>query len=358
MRTILLIGNSRGKVNVSDGGSIKVNLYKSCLEECGNNVILIDLYKWKRRFVRILFGLIKNIKKSDVILIMGGPKGSRLIIPIVARLNKKYRKRTVYCPLGTGTIENATKSLDKQQLIDFVNCANFFNICDLKMGKWLSQLSSVIPQNKTLSKLYREFYGLNNVETLQNFRDVEIKRRDFKSHTPFKMIFLSRVASEKGVIMLMEAVSEIGDISLDIYGQMQLNKQDHQYFDKLIRHNANIAYKGISDFQNSISLLSEYDLFCLPTMYKGEGTSGAFIESLIAGTPVLLSSYSQARELVDDNINGFIFEIGNKNDLIKRIKEIKKTDLTIISANSQKSAEKYTFSFNKDRFIRVILGDK
>lgn len=357
MQRVLLIGNTRGKVDVYDGGSIKVNLYKQCLESCGVEVELIDLFNWKKHPISLLIGLINNIKKCNSVLIMGGPKGSRLIIPLVVRLNKKTKVRTVYCPLGTGTIEHITKGLNDKETVDFINGVNFYNRHDNKMQKYLSKLSIIIPQNATLTNLYKKFYELNNVETLLNFRNTAIVKRTYKPHKPFKVIYLSRVAKEKGILLLMEAINELDDVSLDIYGQMQLNESELVTFNTMLR-NPRINYKGICNFSNTISLLSDYDLFCLPTMYKGEGTSGSFIESLIAGTPALLSSYSQAKELVEDNVSGFIFELGNKQDLINRLMIIKNADLVSVSKKSQLTAEKYLFSYNKDNFIRLILGDE
>lgn len=356
MKNVLLIGKYGEGQNISDGGSLKVRLYKECLEQNGVQVTLLDLYNWKKKIIRSLLYLKKQIKNNDCILIMGGPNGSRKLIPLVNRFNRRYHKRTVYCPLGIGTIENIIKDLDSKSVNEFINCQNFFDIRDDKMANSLSKLSLIIPQNDTLTTLYKTFYKLDNVETVLNFRNVLIEPRKYILHKPFKIIFLSRIAENKGIFLLMEAVSKIDDVILDIYGEKQLTEDEQLSFDSMINSNDRINYNGICDFDKCIYLLKEYDLFCLPTKYVGEGTSGAFIESLIAGTPTLLSSYSQAKELVKDGKNGFLFEINSLNDLINKITIIKNSDISSISAESQKLAKRYVFEYNKDDFLKSILG--
>ena len=355
MKKVLLIGNSGDGKDVRDGGSIKVVLYKKCLEKSGNTVELVNLLNWKKHPFSLIGQIKQGIKNNDVILIMGGPNGSRVLIPLINRLNKKCNKRTVYCPLGIGVVEKTIKKLKSNEANDFIKCHNFFNINDSKMGNALKKMSLIIPQNNTLANLYKNFYKIDNVETLSNFRDIDVVPRNYMKHNPFKIIYLSRIKENKGIFLLIDAVNKIDNVSLDIYGDLQLTHEEESKFNCSL--NEKIKYCGTCDSETSIEVISQYDLFCLPTKYKGEGTSGAYIESLIAGTPVLLSSYSQAMELVKDGVNGFIFELNNLDNLINKIKQISKEDIANVSKNEQILAQKYTFEHNKSQFLNLILGD-
>ena len=144
---------------------------------------------------------------------------------------------------------------------------------------------------------------------------------------------------------------------LDIYGALQLNVDENILFEKSL--NKNVNYRGEIQQHELFEKIKEYDLFVLPTKYYGEGTSGSLIEALIAGVPALVSSYSQAKTLINDNENGFIFKINDKESLKERLLEIldNKERLPIISRNAQITANKYVFENNKEKFEKFILGD-
>ena len=360
MSKILIVGNNAAGEKVYDGGCIKLRLYYSCLKKMNTQVSIFDLCNWKKKPVSTYLRLKKSVKEFDTIIIMAGPRGSRFLIPVINSFNKNRKKRVIYCPLGTGTIEKPTKSLNEQELIKFINCIDFFDIKDDKIKKELSLLSAVIPQNDTLANLYKNFYGLSNVYKINNFRDAEIIKRKFEKHHPIKSVFLSRVSKSKGIFLLLEAISKNPKISLDIYGDLQLNDTDKKLFFDIIRSNENVEYCGLSDYSNSIDLLSTYDLFFLPTQYKGEGTPGAFIESMIAGTPAIISSYSQSKELVANGKNGYIFEIGSSADLEEKINvfaSLDKNKLDEMSEECQDRAQQFLFKNNMKSFFEIITGE-
>ena len=358
MSKVVIIGNNGGGQLLTDGGSIKIRLYRDCLIKLGIDVNLVDLYGWKKHPLKLFSSIKKTMVTADSVLIMGGPKGARLLIPLVNWFNKKLHKRVVYCPLGIGTLERVVSDLNDDETISFLEGKDYYGIADEKMGKELRKLDLIIPQNEFLSNAYRKFYNLNNVETLNNFRDVPLVNRDFIKHNPFKIIYISRIAKNKGIFLLLEAVSLIDDVSLDIYGDNQLIGEDQFLFDEYLK-NTRISYKGKVSPENSIEILRDYDLFVLPTMYKGEGTSGAFIESLIAGTPTLLSSYALVPYLIKDGKNGYIFKMGDINDLIKNINIIKETlNLKSVSEEGQILSKQYLFKYNEKAFLECILGKK
>ena len=86
---ITFIANNANNGLVSDGGRIKIRLYKDLLIKEGYKVNIIELDGWKKRVFNIIFQIKKAIKNRDRIVIMAGPKGCRKIIPLLNFLNKK-----------------------------------------------------------------------------------------------------------------------------------------------------------------------------------------------------------------------------------------------------------------------------
>jgi glycosyltransferase involved in cell wall biosynthesis len=364
---ICIIGNNASGHNLTDGGRIKIRLYKQILESQKHEVSFVDLDGWKKRIPHLIYKLRKRIIECETILIMAGPKGCRVIIPLVNYLNRNCKKRTVFCPLGIGTLDYLIEKMPTEKVTKFLSCEDFFGIKDDKMAFNLSKLDVIIPQNEVLTKVYRSFYKINNCFTLPNFRDIDIQRRlysyDINQHI-FSITFISRIKEEKGIFLLLEAIKSLNafhddmTFKLDIYGENQLSIKENllfaSYFDD------NIRYKGVLPHHSTIDVLSKYDLFCLPTKYHGEGTPGVLLESLISGTPPLISSYSQADYIIENGVNGFIFKMNDVNDLRDKIYFCAKNCemMKTVSHNCQILAQQYTFEYNKELFSKYVVGIK
>jgi len=360
MSRVSIIGNNALSKNISDGGRIKIRLFKSLLEKCGFTVNMIDLNGWTKRFLSLYIQIKKAVKNKDTILIMAGPNGCRAIIPLVNFLNRKIHTRTVFCPLGIGTVDKIVRKLTTEQVDDFINQRNFYDIDDSEMAKELSKLSIVLPENERLYSLYKNYYKIDNIEVLYNLRDFDISTKKYNLDNELSIIYASRICVNKGILDLMQVVHKLNQnnikIKLDVYGDVQLYENYKDMFDSLLDNN--VSYKGTIPFAEMMDYMKQYDIFCLPTKYYAEGTSGSLVESMIAGTPALISSYSQASLLIDDKKNGYIFELGNNEDMYEKIKYIaeNKNNLETIGKTAQESAKKYLFIYNKDRFVKLIMG--
>lgn len=360
---ITIIGNNGNNSFISDGGRIKIRLYKTLLEKEKKDVNIIELDNWKKNIISIIKQIKKAVKRGDRIIVMAGPKGCRLIIPIVTFFNRKNKCPLIFCALGVGTIDKIIKRSTPERGQQFIEGQFTGFNKDKKMGKRLSSFEHVVLQNDTLKRCYEKYYGLKNVEILENFRDVIIPQKVFNNSPELKMVFLSRVKTNKGILDLISCIKELNNLTcdnklkLDIYGENQLENDENQLFYKML--DSNITYKGVINSKESINILNNYDVFCLPTKYHGEGTPGALIEAMIAGAVPLISSYSQSKDLITHAYNGFVFEINNMSSLKKEILYLF-NNLNIIkqvSINTQNSARKYTYSNNRESFLKLIAGD-
>ncbi len=65
-------------------------------------------------------------------------------------------------------------------------------------------------------------------------------------------------------------------------------------------------------------VLSQGDVFVLPSRYEGLGL--ALLEAMSAGLPVIASDTDGPKELVEDGVNGLLFESGNAEHLFQKIR--------------------------------------
>jgi glycosyltransferase involved in cell wall biosynthesis len=135
------------------------------------------------------------------------------------------------------------------------------------------------------------------------------------------IIFLSRIDRKKnldGALKILSSIEIEGEIIFDIYGPIT----NQPYWDecKALMHylpsNIKAEYKGVVPNEQVRKLFSQYDLFFFPT--HGENFGHVILESLLAGTPVLISDQTPWKRL-EENYAGFEFSLDSKSSFIKKI---------------------------------------
>lgn len=366
---ITIIGNvtNPNGEQLLDGASLKVALYEKVLVNEGYDVSVIELINWKKRPIMLIHNIRNSVINSDIVLIMGGPKGSRVVIPLCNFFNKNKRTRLVYPMIGTGTLNRKIRHLSVKDVKKFLKSPKDFNISDKRIGRNLAKLDVVMPENELLSDCYRKFYGLKNVVTITNFRQYDYRPLQKKILVEYKnkmkFAFFSRVSFDKGIFDAITAIQQINDEAgkslciLDIYGELQLNEDEKSLFMNSL--NDNIQYKGVINNENALIVLSEYDFLIFST-HLNEGTPGTITEALIAGVPVISSNYPHVSDIIKEGYNGFIFELGNVSSLkaqINNIFSLPVDEINIMNLNAYESGNQFTYEFNRKKLLSLITGE-
>src|ERR1022692_704357 len=103
-----------------------------------------------------------------------------------------------------------------------------------------------------------------------------------------------------GALRLLGALR--GRVTFDIYGLLEdpAYWQECQDLISQLPPNIQVKYCGVVPYPNVRKVLSEYDLFLLPTL--GENYGHAIIDALITGCPVLISDRTPWRNLERLNV--------------------------------------------------------
>lgn len=106
-----------------------------------------------------------------------------------------------------------------------------------------------------------------------------------------KFVFLSRIHPKKNLLFVLDLLKNIDEqVSLDIYGSIE----DEKYWSKCLEaikvlpNNITVRYNGEVSHNQVHYTFSMYDAFIFPTFSENYGH--AIIESLIVGTPVIISN--------------------------------------------------------------------
>lgn len=365
MNRIILVGNSGSMSHGTDGQTVKVRLYLKKIIDEGFEVDFIDLENFSRHPFSILRRIKKAIKQCDRIVLITAERGSKILIPYINKINKKYKKPFIFPLVGTSVLHYSIDKLNDEQKNSFLLNCDFGSIKPkIKLVRELSKITYILPETEQLCEVFRRFYGLSNVYPLTNFRDTEILTSKKKSVSrPIKLIFLSRVMREKGIFDLIDCVQDINKleriVTLDIYGQLCLDKNDTAMFKNQINNNA-ISYHGPVDSKNVVDTISKYDIFIFPTRFIGEGVPGVIVESLISGTPVLTSDFPQARTIIQDGYDSISFNMFDKNDLKNKLLHMISDEkiLSDLSFGALETGKKFLYSHIRNYFLKFVCGSK
>jgi 1,2-diacylglycerol 3-alpha-glucosyltransferase len=129
-------------------------------------------------------------------------------------------------------------------------------------------------------------------------------------------MFLGRIDGEKRIELLLHAMQLLkrDDIQLVIAGRGRLEGELHQLNGKL-NLGDRVRFTGYIPEPDLPGLLNSIDIFTMPS--EAELLSISTLEALACGRPVLLANACALPELVKNDVNGYTFEPGNTNDLIR-----------------------------------------
>lgn len=319
---IIFLGSISSKNNRLDGVTIKSRCLKKWLENKKDiNLTVIDTDDWTKNFIKISFNIMLNIFKADKIIICSAQRGANLFLRFIKLLNLDVE---IYYFVAGGRLGKYIKN-------NIYKSAVYQNI-----RKIYVESDKMVEELKTC--------GLNNVEKVWNFRNIEFNNT-VDINEKIKFVFFSRVIKEKGIEDLIYSFNRLkkkyNDITLDIYGQVDpvyLNKLT-TIMDEGIKYNGAITPNNKKEYE----ILSKYDVFVFPTYYEGECLPGALIDAYISGLAIIASEWEYSREYIEDNKVGYIHKYKDKYDLLDKMDKIiqDKERLLQFKVNSKLQAMKF-----------------
>ncbi len=130
-----------------------------------------------------------------------------------------------------------------------------------------------------------------------------------------RLIAVGNLKEVKNYFLLLKLITTLKGVpvTLDIYGDGPQYEQLDEYISK---NKIEVRLMGVKD--DIISVLPDYDLFVMASLYEGFGI--AMIEAMAVGLPVLVSDIPVFREVAGDA--AFYFSLQNEKDFAERIKEL------------------------------------
>lgn len=127
------------------------------------------------------------------------------------------------------------------------------------------------------------------------------------------VLYFGRFSREKGISTLIQACRKLPEISFIFAGSGPLTDE--------INKVENIKNVGFQQGDKLVELIQKARFSVYPSEWY-ENCPFSVMESEMYGTPVLGAEIGGIPELIEDSINGELFESGNEQDLIKHIKSM------------------------------------
>lgn len=197
--------------------------------------------------------------------------------------------------------------------------------------KYLYRNKIVVPIaiSKTIHESIRNFYNISTDEIrciyngIDTTKFVKSSYNECKKNKEIQFIHVGRFNKQKNHRLLVrsfnDAIKVNNNIKLKLIGDGELRKEVQEYVNELGLKD-NIEFKGIKE---DIPLeMNSSDVFILSSDWEGLPIS--ILEAMSCGLPIISTDAGGVKDIVNNNYNGIIVDIGDYNALTKAILEISK----------------------------------
>lgn len=174
---------------------------------------------------------------------------------------------------------------------------------------------------------------------------------DFKNRYSNKLLAVGRLVTQKNFkYLISEFANSKNNLQIDIVGN---GPEKNNLTTQAKKHNVKINFLGNLSNSKLLKLYQQYKFFISTSLF--EGNPKALLEAMGSGCVVIASNIKNHSDIISDNRNGYLFDIGN-NNLNNKFKMLKQTDTNF----SKISNDAYLFIKNEyslDKSINSFYED-
>lgn len=214
----------------------------------------------------------------------------------------------------------------------------------------LNHLNKIISSNGFMTGKLVQYGVLPHLIVQSSFgidlpKGETVASRQF-SRQPFRVGYIGTLAPHKGCHILVEAIKTLSldTAILKIYGNTEDFPEYSNELKLLAVHQNNIEFCGVFHNSKINEVLADLDVLVVPSLWF-ENTPLVLYSAQAARCPVVASDFPGISEVIQDQVNGLLFEPGNWESLAKKlsrlINEFGLAERLSASAQQPKSTAKY-----------------
>ena len=310
--------------SLGPGGAERQLAYLAALLKCsGENVELwtyysndfnkgiLDKYGVTYRYlpsaqnkIRRLFVLKRNLRKHHADTVISYLDTCSMTMCAIKLLGAKFRLIV--------SERSSTSTLDRQAKLKYW----FYKQADFIVPNSFSEGNFIKKNIPALA---------NRTKTIVNYVDTE-RFVPGNSASEFdnvlRLIGVGRISDAKNLLVFADAIVLVNStgykVTVDWYGDTtdhQLRQQLVEKIDKLDINNLFVLHPQDKEIEK---LYTQFEAFCLPSIY--EGFPNVICEAMSCGLPIICSNVCDNGYLVENGVNGIVFNPRQVEDIVKAIK--------------------------------------
>jgi len=238
-----------------------------------------------------------------------------LLCPVTSALDGWGR----LCPDFSCSKGNLTKILKRRCIHDsFVTSfiGNLEHNINLHLKTYKRNIDYYIAPSLFLRDIFIKHYGVSPDRIFYLPVFIDSNNVPVANSDDGYFLYAGRLTREKGVATLLKAIKKDSRSKLVIAGFGTMEDEFKKYAEK---NNINVHFAGYQNFDNLQELIKRSRAVIVPSEWY-ENSPNIVLEANTHGKPVIGANIGGIPEMIEDNLTGLIFEMGNSDDLCSKIK--------------------------------------
>lgn len=230
---------------------------------------------------------------------------------------------------------------------------------------FLRRLSGVIVLGTSLKYMLKGLVNDSNIFVCENGvqdyivaseKEIFEKIEKLNQNNKRKILYLSNLMEEKGILDLLEASKRFTDNEVEINLAGAIEPSIKSIIDSYLKeYPKKIKYYGIVTGKSKKKLFLENQIFILPS--RDEGQPISILEAYVTGNIVITdNNIGGIKDIFEDNKNGYSCRINDPESIYQAIKLYLKNNNMIIN-NFTYGIKNFTSKVFIEKLTGIILGD-
>jgi len=223
----------------------------------------------------------------------------------------------------------------------------------------LSKSTKGIVLSESLKENMSLFIKENHIFTLYNFaEDYLVSTNEETKTDKLRIVFLSNLMIEKGILELLEALELLEKKNIDYEAKIagNIDVTNKKLFVAIFKKLKFTEYLGVVNGEQKKELLEWSNVYVLPTYYKMEGQPISIIEAMATNNVIITTKLTGILDIINEK-NGYFVEERSAKSIVAKLKfisENKEVIPAISGRNKRLYRERFTLSHFKNNFIKIL----
>lgn len=294
------------------------------------------------------------------------------------RWNEKIEQFVQYCkdekidavvnhldsPVACAYVCALKKAMPDMKILSYLHCDSRDVVKGLKgqlvyktFGKQMhKRCDKVVAISEFVKQTGMTAYDLPSEKIVVIYNGVDISRfcvsAEPRGDGPMELIFVGRLIREKGVHLLLEALSQLPE-SMKIHATIVGFGPEYENLRQQAKNqNLDVRVDFLGKRMDVSELLAKADYFVHPATLQ-EGFGITLVEAMAVGKPCIASDGGAIQEVLDST-TGFLFTLGSVSDLVEKITEAYSLFGTEKYESLSRAARKRAECFSIDAMISSL----